>query len=85
MGVRGTSRGTARRLVGFIALGTSLVVVFAALIGGNTPRVTTAGAAAKPNILFVLTDDLDLGEIAQMPIAAFEDRAAGREPSRTTS
>ncbi len=68
MGVRGTSRGSARRLVAFIALGTSLVVVFAALIGGNTPRVTTAGAAAKPNILFVLTDDLDVGEIAQMPI-----------------
>jgi arylsulfatase A-like enzyme len=64
----GTHRGSRRRLAAFIALGTTLVVVFAALIGGNTPKVTAAGAAAKPNILFLLTDDLDVGEIAQMPI-----------------
>jgi arylsulfatase A-like enzyme len=48
------------------ALATALVLVLgAAVIGGSPPN--GHAAAGKPNILFVLTDDLDLGEIAQMP------------------
>jgi N-acetylglucosamine-6-sulfatase len=52
---------------GAVALGTAVVVVLGASFGGSTNEVKPAGAAVKPNILFVLTDDLDLGEIAQMP------------------
>jgi arylsulfatase A-like enzyme len=38
---------------------------------------TTVAAAGRPNILFVLTDDLDLGEVAQMPILAAQLAARG--------
>jgi arylsulfatase A-like enzyme len=49
------------------ALATALVLVLgAAVIGASPPRIHAA--SGKPNILFVLTDDLDLGEMAQMPI-----------------
>ncbi|MGZ4689927.1 MAG: sulfatase family protein [Acidimicrobiia bacterium] len=51
-----------------IALGTAVVVAIAGLAGSSGSHAAPAGAATKPNILFVLTDDLDLGELAQMPI-----------------
>jgi len=37
-----------------------------AAIGGSATSAPTTGSK-RPNVLFVLTDDLDLGEVAQMP------------------
>jgi N-acetylglucosamine-6-sulfatase len=64
-----SKRGSRVRLAGIVAVSTAIVVALAAVIGGTTPGSAPANAAvaAKPNILFVLTDDLDMGEIAQMP------------------
>lgn len=67
MGIRSGRRRTRLGWAGVVALGTAVIVALGMLIGGTTPKVTAAGAAAKPNILLVLTDDLDMGEIAQMP------------------
>jgi N-acetylglucosamine-6-sulfatase len=54
------------KVLGIAALAIALVVVLGiAVIGGESSKVHAA--SGKPNILFVLTDDLDLGEIAQMP------------------
>ncbi len=48
------------------------VVIVAALVAGcssssTSSKTETTNHSSKPNVLFVLTDDLDLGEIAQMP------------------
>ena len=48
------------------------VVIVAALVAGcssssTSSKTETTSHSSKPNVLFVLTDDLDLGEIAQMP------------------
>jgi arylsulfatase A-like enzyme len=67
MTVRSVLRGSKTRLASVVAVGTAVGLTLGALAGGGTPVVPTAGAAVKPNILFVLTDDLDLGELAQMP------------------
>ena len=74
MTVHSGLRGSKARLAGVVAVATAVGLTIGALTGGSSPTVPTAGAAVKPNILFVLTDDLDLGEIAQMPIAAVEAR-----------
>jgi arylsulfatase A-like enzyme len=42
-------------------------MAFGAISGGGGAEPSSAGAAVKPNILFVLTDDLDLASIAHMP------------------
>lgn len=68
MTVRSVLRGSKVRLAGVVAVATAVGLSLSALTGGGSPTVPTAGAAVKPNILFVLTDDLDLGELAQMPI-----------------
>ena len=64
---------------------------------GSSSAPTTAGVATRPNILFVLTDDLDLREIAEMPFlkAAMIDQGVSFTndfvsvslccPSRTTT
>jgi N-acetylglucosamine-6-sulfatase len=64
-----TSRnGWKFRTVGVVALVSVVALVaLAAASGGRSRGISSAGAATKPNILFVLTDDLDLKEIAQMP------------------
>ncbi|MEP6984975.1 MAG: sulfatase [Chloroflexota bacterium] len=47
---------------------TTLVLLSALVVGILVPAVPTAAAApTQPNILFILTDDLDLAEIAYMP------------------
>lgn len=48
-----------------VVVATALVVGLLVAIGA--PTANLQAAAGKPNILFVLTDDLDMGEIAQMP------------------
>jgi arylsulfatase A-like enzyme len=68
MTARRTFRGTRLKLAGVIAGGLALVLAVGVLSTGGSTGITSAGAATKPNILFVLTDDLDLGELAQMPI-----------------
>jgi arylsulfatase A-like enzyme len=48
------------------SLATAVVLLLSvAVVGGPTSELHAA--SSKPNILFVLTDDLDLGEMAQMP------------------
>jgi arylsulfatase A-like enzyme len=60
--------GRTARTFRLVALGLALglALTLAVSVGGRSPA-PVAGAAVKPNILFVLTDDLDLGELAQMP------------------
>ena len=53
-------------VVWIAALATALLLVLGAtVIGGSTPKIHAA--AGKPNILFVLTDDLDTGEMSSLP------------------
>lgn len=77
MTVRSALRGSKARFAGVVAVATTVGLTLGALTGGGTPAVPTAGAAVKPNILFVLTDDLDLGELAQMPILQSKLAAKG--------
>ncbi len=44
-----------------------LLSVIMLIIGAVIPATPTRAAASQPNILFILTDDLDLAEIAYMP------------------
>lgn len=70
-------RAAKLRLASVVAVGAVVGLALGALTGGGAPTVPTAGAAVKPNILFVLTDDLDLGELAQMPILQSKLAAKG--------
>jgi arylsulfatase A-like enzyme len=52
----------------WVALALVAVVAATACSGSSKSSTsTTAAHASKPNVLFILTDDLDLGEIATMP------------------
>lgn len=44
-----------------------LVVTMTSACSGSHSSSTTIGRSSKPNVLFILTDDLDYGEIATMP------------------
>ena len=66
-GMRSIRRQRGRTVVaGLLAV---LVVAAGCTSGSSGPSATptTTATSAHPNVLFVLTDDLDLGEIAKMP------------------
>ncbi|HEY5013515.1 MAG TPA: sulfatase-like hydrolase/transferase, partial [Acidimicrobiia bacterium] len=44
-----------------------LVVTMTSACSGSHSSSTTIGRSSKPNVVFILTDDLDFGEIATMP------------------
>ncbi|TMB46775.1 MAG: hypothetical protein E6J60_16205 [Deltaproteobacteria bacterium] len=44
-----------------------VVTTLASLLAGNRPAPTAPSPARQPNILFILTDDLDLREVSVMP------------------
>ena len=78
MNTHSVNRGSRLRLASSAALVfAAALVLLAAVVGTETPLLPSAAAAGQPNILFIIADDLDLGEIAQMPILRSRMAAKG--------